>query len=80
MYPSAHLCRSQQAAQLGRAARAELANVRWVAEKAAAAWGIEADLAEARERRQAKTMRIRAAKDQSDRWLSENPDRGLASS
>lgn len=79
MYPSAELCRSQQALQNGRAARAELANVRAIAEKAAAAWGVEAGLAEGRERRQAKTMRVRQAREQSDMSLSENPDRGLAS-
>lgn len=79
MYPSADLCRSQQAFQLGRAAQASLVYVRTIAEKAAAAWGIEAGLADERERRQAKTAGIRQARECADRAMSENPDRGFAS-
>lgn len=78
MYPSAALCRSQQTLQLSRAAAATLGNVRSIAEKAAAAWEVEAGLAEDRERRHAKTIRLRHAKEQSARELSENPDRGFA--
>lgn len=78
MYPSAALCRSQQALQLSRAAAATLGNVKSVAEKAAAAWGVEADLAEDRERRRARTVRLRRAEEQFARELSENPDRGFA--
>lgn len=78
MYPSAALCRAQQALQLSRAAAATLGNVRSIAEKAAAAWGVEARLADDRERRQAKTVRLRHAKEEATRVFSENPDRGLA--
>lgn len=78
MYPSAALCRAQQALQLSRAAAATLGNVRSIAEKAAAAWGVEARLADDRERRQAKTIRLRHAKEQSARELSENPDPSFA--
>jgi len=78
MYPSAELCRAQQAAQLDRAAAATLGNVRSIAEKAAAAWGVEADLAEGRERRYAKVVQVREARERTDLLLSENPDRGLA--
>jgi hypothetical protein len=78
MYPSAALCRAQQALQLNRAAAATLGNVRSIAEKAAAAWGVEARLADDRERRQAKTVRLRHAREQASREFSENPDRGFA--
>lgn len=77
MYPSAALCRTQQALQLDRAAAATLGNVRSIAERAAAAWGAEADLADSRERRHAKAALLRDA-DRSARALSENPDRGFA--
>lgn len=79
MYPSADLCRSQQALQLRRASDAELDNVRRIAEKAAAAWGVEAGLADDRERRQANVARQRQVKEQSDRSLSDDPVRGFAS-
>lgn len=78
MYPSATLCRSQQALQLNRAASATLDNVRSIAERAAAAWGVEAGLAEDRERRHEKTLRVREAREEAARELSENPDRGFA--
>lgn len=78
MYPSATLCRSQQAFQLARAAAATLGNVRSIAEKAAAAWGVEAKIADGRERRHAKTVLGRLAKEQAAREFSENPDRGFA--
>jgi len=78
MYPTAQLCRAQQAFQLDRAAGATLGNVRSIAERAAAAWGVEADLADDRERRYANRVRLREAGERLDALLSENPDRGLA--
>lgn len=78
MYPSAELCRAQQALQLSRAAAASLSNVRSIAEKAAAAWAIEASVADDRERRYAKRVQIREAREQAELLLSENPDRGRA--
>ncbi len=51
MFPSSTLCRAQEAIQRDRSANAELANVRILAGKAAAAWGKEAAFAEQRERR-----------------------------
>lgn len=77
MYPSASLCRLQQELQLKRAASATLDNVRSIAEKAAAAWGVEATAAEHRERRRAKVIQIREA-GLRDLGPSENPDRGFA--
>jgi hypothetical protein len=78
MYPSAELCRAQQAFQLSRAAAASLGNVRSIAEKAAAAWGVEAGVADDRERRYARRVQIREAHEQAELLLSENPDRGRA--
>lgn len=82
MYPSASVCRSQQALQLARAASATLINVRSIPETVAAAWGDEAVQAEKRELRLAKaarpTLLARNAKDDRDRGLSENPDRSFA--
>jgi len=78
MYPSAALCRSQQALHLSCAAAATLGNVKLIAERDAAAWGVEAAWAEDRGGRQAKMMRVRQAKEQSARDFSENPDRGFA--
>ena len=67
------------------AANATLINVRTVAEKAAAAWGAEAVLAEKRQARQALTSAFRASQsvelseeDEDELLFSENPDRGLA--
>jgi hypothetical protein len=57
---SATLCRIQEALHRDRAAKAELANVRTIAEEAATAWGIAAEAAEGREARRGKT---RAAAD-----------------
>lgn len=51
MYPTAELCRTQQAIHRERARSSKLENVRLVAEKAAKAWGIEAHIAEQREAR-----------------------------
>lgn len=86
MQPSARLCRSQEAFQRHRAANASLGNVRSIAEKAAAAWCVEALFAEGREQRQEQLRlsrageleRQRLAGEQLDRGTSENPDRGRA--
>lgn len=51
MFPSASLCREQEAIQRQRAATAPLENVRLVAERAAAAWSLEAKAADDREAR-----------------------------
>jgi hypothetical protein len=80
MYPSADLCRTQQSLQLGRAAAATLGNVRSIAERAAAAWGVEAAAAEDRERRLQKRINLREAQAMADGEISENPDRGRADS
>ena len=86
MYPSADLCRIQEAFQRRRAENAPLSNVRTIAQKAAAAWGGEALYAEGREQRHAQPRAIRAdqigkersASEQLDLASSENPDRGRA--
>jgi hypothetical protein len=86
MQPSADLCRIQEAFQRRRAESTPLGNVRSIAEKAAAAWGVEAILAEGREERQARVRlfredeldRKRLAQEQLDQGISENPDRGCA--
>ncbi|MBC7987702.1 MAG: hypothetical protein H7X93_13695 [Sphingomonadaceae bacterium] len=82
MYPSSELCRAQQALQLDRAAASDLANIRDVAVGAAAAWAREAVSAEKREKRRALCGEHRAtdalAKEQTERAISENPDRGFA--
>lgn len=80
MYPTAELCRAQQAHQLSRAADATLGNVRTIAERAAAAWGIEAAAADDRERRLAKRIQLRDARDPFEAIANENPDRGCADS
>ena len=82
MIPSADLCRRQQAAQLHRAESASLPNVREVARKAAAAWGVEALYAEGREPRTHLRADAREAErlacEQLDCGVRENPDRGRA--
>lgn len=86
MFPSALLCREQEAVQRHRAATSLLNNVRLVAERAAAAWCVEAVAAEKREARHERTLALRTTNagqkplppEQSDDWLSENPDRGSA--
>jgi len=86
MTPSATLCRAQQALQLRRAQNAPLGNVRTIAQKAAAAWAVEAVFAEERDRRRERrvvlaaeeTSRQRLANAELDRQISENPDRGRA--
>lgn len=60
MQPSSLLCRAQERLQRSRSANTVLANVRNVADKAAAAWAEEALLAEQRESRQARTRDVAA--------------------
>jgi hypothetical protein len=84
--PSSILCRAQEAHHRDRAAGTQLANVRMVAERAASAWGVEALIAEKRERRHIQTVLtaacIRDKKQFSpaphDQILSGNLDRDLA--
>ncbi len=84
MNPSSTLCRAQEALQRSRAAGTSLENVRTIAEKAAAAWCIEAVFAEKREQRREQTQQMAATlldgedrtRDQDDSWFNENPDRG----
>lgn len=86
MYPSSTLCRAQEKLQRSRAAETSLANIRSVAEKAAAAWNLEAIQAEKREQRQdlarITTLALTDAKREQhelrERSFSENPDRGFA--
>lgn len=82
MIPSSVLCRTQEALHRSRAAETPLANVRRVAEAAAAAWGQEATIAERREKRHreqlAATEDSRRQTAQQERSSSENPDRGFA--
>jgi hypothetical protein len=61
MYPSLTLCRSQEAHHRERAAGALLENVRTIATVAANAWGQEALLAQAREKRRDRTVQLREA-------------------
>lgn len=85
MFPSAILCREQETIQRQRAATTPLENVRLIAERAAAAWSLEAKAADDREARHKRVREIRATNaaqaapfpDQPDRWVSENPDRGF---
>lgn len=86
MQPSSLLCRAQESLQRSRSANSLLANVRNVADKAAAAWAEEAVLAEQRENRQARTRDIaaelldqkRGLRALGDLAFNENPDRGRA--
>jgi len=85
MYPSSTLCHAQEALQRSRAAGASLANVRIIAEAAAAVWNKEGLEAEKREQRHAQVRVVAAARadaerrlrEQRDRVFSENPDRGF---
>ena len=82
MYPSAKLCRAQEAIHISRATGAALENERTVAAKAAKAWGAEAIAAEAREFRieSVRLYRLSAVTaSREDSYFSENPDRGDAS-
>jgi hypothetical protein len=60
MIPSSSLCREQETFQRHRAANTSLDNVRMVAERAAAAWALEAEAADKREARLKRTLAIRA--------------------
>jgi hypothetical protein len=66
MYPTAALCRSQEALHRGRALEARLENVRAISIVAADAWGKEALFADSREARRQRTLRLREATAQSD--------------
>jgi hypothetical protein len=85
MFPSSILCRTQEAYHRERAASARLDNVRTLATNAAIAWGQEALVAERREARRIRTSRIASvtalrkpeSREERDRLLSENPDRGF---
>ena len=77
MQPTSQLCRSQENAQLARAAASTLQNVRLLAIKAAKAWGIEGEAAEKREARLAATSAA-ASDPNACAQFSENPDRGFA--
>lgn len=84
MQLSVSFCRTQQAFHDARANSTQLDNVRIVAQKAAAAWGLEAEVAD---RRDAQRERARMAadsrlaadafEDEDNPIFSENPDRGL---
>ena len=86
MQPSSVLCRAQESLQRSRSANSLLANVRVVADKAAAAWAEEAILAEQREGRQSRTREVSAElldrkqrlRALGDLAFNENPDRGRA--
>lgn len=88
MFPSSALCRAQESLQRDRAINADLANVRVLAGRAATAWKKEALIAEQRERHKARLkpvisgtpVRQSEADVRYDQSLSENPDRGFASS
>ena len=87
MYPTASLCRSQEAYHRDRAAGAQLENVRAIAKKAAMAWEQEALAAERREERHSRTKAIAGilalekgkARDAQDGLFGEHPDRGFES-
>lgn len=80
MQISSAFCRAQQANHMQRAAESRLSNVRAIATKAAAAWGIEALAAERREKRNVRRQADAAALHllAEDRSFSENPDRGFS--
>ena len=61
MYPSAALCRTQEALHRGRALEARLENVRAISIVAADAWEKEALFADCREERRLRTLRAREA-------------------
>lgn len=87
MYPSSALCRTQEGLQRDRALNTPLPNVRRIAERAAAAWGVEGRLAEKREQRQETTRKIALAELNAKRReceekhsISGDPTRGMAAS
>ncbi len=75
-------CRTQEMHERGRAAGADLVNVKNIATKAADAWAREAAFAERREDKHRVAASLPAAgslsEEQEDRLASENPDRGRA--
>lgn len=73
MYPTATLCRAQQARHEDCAATTTLENVRRRSVAAARAWGAEALKADRRE-----AMRLGRLAELPDLSASENPDRGMA--
>ncbi|HTU12143.1 MAG TPA: hypothetical protein VMG08_14725 [Allosphingosinicella sp.] len=83
MYPSSSTCRAQEAYHRDRAVQTPLENVRLIAERAAAAWGLEGAAAERREARQVKVRLVADAAlaqkqqthDELSRLANENPDR-----
>lgn len=83
MRPSSDLCRTQEARQRAIAANATLANVKTIANAAAAAWAKEARQADLREGR--RTLALAAGRAEAaiaalslELVPSENPDRGFA--
>lgn len=84
MQPSSILCRTQESLQRARSAASSLANVRHIADQAAAAWAGEALIAEQRERRVPRLREAEvASRDEARRFdalseeaVNENPDRG----
>lgn len=85
MQPSLTLCRTREAHHLALAGAATLANVRLIANAAAAAWAKEGLAAEHRESRKLRDERperfgMADAEPPSEYFfgLSENPDRGHA--
>lgn len=87
-FMSSAVCRAQEAYHRDRATAATLlANVRAISAKAAAAWALEAIVAEQREAKAEQKRTLAGATlladhlavQDCDRWSSENPDRGFAS-
>jgi hypothetical protein len=86
MYPTADLCRTQQAFHHNLATTSLLENVRIRSTKAAIAWGVEAEAAEDRETRRERTRVIAgiiASRKQPPSadvapCPGENPDPGIA--
>lgn len=80
MTPTSAFCRIQEAAQLARAAKEPLENVRRIALAAAKVWGLEAAWAESREQGRVSIPRlhISAQEQEEDRLESalhgDNPD------
>jgi len=85
MQPSLTLCRAQEAHHLALSRAATLANVKAIADAAAAAWAKEGLAAEARDKRRLRSLASTAAQPLSDVLEpvelgepSEMPDRGNA--
>ncbi|SHM09568.1 hypothetical protein SAMN05518668_105388 [Sphingobium sp. YR657] len=83
MIHTSAFCLAQEAAQRDRAAATDLKNVQLIAMSAAAAWAREAASALRREAKLGREARSPAVVSPSELkeelWVSENPDRGLAS-